>query len=258
MLETLVQLLEKVGPEGAAGQILEKRMARELRGYFSKIGKSILEAGLENLVVSGTTATIIKHQVEMKVGRINRINRHLLEDILKVNIAKGHKAGQKQEVVVEADDKDPQKGIDQLGQTGQSAADYAAQSAGDLITGLEQTTIDDIASAIVSGIEDRLGVPDTASLIQDVVDGMSSFRANLIAATEMADAFGEAMLNKINDLGFEYKRIVLSDDACPICQENADADPLPVDDIYPSGDDRPPFHPNCRCAIVAARADDEE
>ena len=29
---------------------------------------------------------------------------------------------------------------------------------------------------------------------------------------------------------------------------------IPVDDDFPSGDERPPAHPNCRCAVTGARA----
>jgi len=34
---------------------------------------------------------------------------------------------------------------------------------------------------------------------------------------------------------------------CDICQDNADAGYIPIDDEFPSGDDGTPGHPNCRC-----------
>lgn len=254
MLGRLIEILEKPGPEGAAGRVLEKRFARELKGYFSKVGQGILKLQLENLADGGpTTGGLLRHQVAARVSNVLRVNRSLLREVLKTNLEKAHRAGQKQEIAQEADG-DP--GLDKLGQTGQAAADYADGKVDSLITGLEDTTIEDIAEAIAEGIEGRLGVPATADLIQEVVDGMTTARAETIAATEMADAFGEAMLGKISDQGFEWKRLVVSDDACEICLENADADPLPIDEDYPSGDDRPPFHPNCRCAVVASRGPD--
>lgn len=38
-------------------------------------------------------------------------------------------------------------------------------------------------------------------------------------------------------------------DACPECQDNAGAGWIPFDEDFPSGDDSPPAHPNCDCAL---------
>lgn len=35
---------------------------------------------------------------------------------------------------------------------------------------------------------------------------------------------------------------------CEICEENQAEGWIDSEDVYPSGDDGPPFHPNCVCA----------
>jgi hypothetical protein len=49
---------------------------------------------------------------------------------------------------------------------------------------------------------------------------------------------------------------VLAPDPCEICIENDDAGAIPIDELFPSGDLRTPFHPNCRCAVVGARPEE--
>lgn len=41
------------------------------------------------------------------------------------------------------------------------------------------------------------------------------------------------------------------------CDENSDAGPIPLGESFPSGDDAPPYHPNCVCAVVAQLAEEE-
>jgi len=45
---------------------------------------------------------------------------------------------------------------------------------------------------------------------------------------------------------------------CEMCQENADAGWIDMDDTFPSGDDEPPAHPNCDCDIETRDASEEE
>jgi hypothetical protein len=148
--------------------------------------------------------------------------------------------------------------LDQLGPTGERAADYAATSAAETVVGIDATTLSLIQDAISTGIEERLGVGGTARLIREVVTDMSVKRSEAIATTEMNDAISQATLEKLGDLGIEYKKAIPVDDPCDICQENADAGAIPVDDEFPSGDDATPFHTRCRCAVVGARAPQED
>ncbi len=47
------------------------------------------------------------------------------------------------------------------------------------------------------------------------------------------------------------KRSLTGDSAsgpCPVCDDNEAEGWIDSEDVYPSGDDAPPFHPNCVCS----------
>lgn len=37
---------------------------------------------------------------------------------------------------------------------------------------------------------------------------------------------------------------------CPVCQANADAEAIDLDDEFPSGHAASPAHPSCRCVVI--------
>lgn len=281
MIAALIEKLRRPALLGLVGKKLERQCRADLAGYFRHLGKAVKALHLGNLVEGNTKETAI-HAVEMKLHNVLRLNRPLLKTILAANLTEGVLAGYKADVMHEADSTDTTGDttippdilqviaddvlagkpldaaeLDYLGLTGQAAADWAEAHAGDLITGIDATTSDLIAQAIATGIEEQLGPQGTADLLTELLDTMSSSRAFTIARTEMNAAFSQAALDKMSAIGLEYKRWILSPDACPICEDNADDGAIPLDDEFSSGDDSPPAHPNCRCAVVGARAPEE-
>lgn len=146
------------------------------------------------------------------------------------------------------------KDIQKLGDTGKKAADWASTQAAKLVTDLDNTTLDILAGTIEQGIEQQLGAPGTGQLIRAELEDMKVNRALTIASTEINRAMSAATLDKLESLSVEYKQWILDADPCEICIENGDAGPIPLGDDFPSGDDGPPAHPNCRCAVTGARA----
>lgn len=77
-------------------------------------------------------------------------------------------------------------------------------------------------------------------------------RRETIARTEGRKAVSEGDMLEARTGGARYKvwqsqrdeRV--SDD----CQDNEDAGPIPIDDVFPGGVDTPPQHPNCRCSVA--------
>jgi hypothetical protein len=254
----LVEILEKLsrpGLLGAVGRKIEKRCAKDLAGYFKQLRPAVLKLGLEGLKGSKDE---VKHAVDMKLHRVLAGMRPLLVSALATNAMEAWLASYKMDFLREAEG--DQSGTvvgDHLGDSGRRAAKYAASTAATKVQGIDETTRQIIADAVSAGIEDELGVPGTARLIRSALDGMETARAALIATTEMADAMSSAAIDKMSDSGIEYKQIILSDDACPICVANSEEDPVPLDHVYGSGDSEPSFHPNCRCAITGARAPEE-
>ncbi len=255
--ETLEDFLEKAqrpGLLGLVGKAIQKRCARDLREYFTSLGKRIVEMKLESLAEPGRelSAEHARHAVGMRMHNLLRSRQPLLKAILHTNMVAAISQANKVSVLAEADDETSP--TDYPGMTADQAAEYAAEQVNELITGLDVTSLQAIADAVSTGITDRLGVPGTARLIQDAVDGMSSWRADMIAATEMNDAMSQAFLQKLINNSVGYKQWILGPDPCPICEENADEGAIPVDEEFPSGDDFPPAHPNCVCTGAGARA----
>ncbi len=85
-------------------------------------------------------------------------------------------------------------------------------------------------------------------------------RAALIANTEVAGAnSGGALvgMKEAQDAGVGMlKEWGVDSDPCPICEENADAGPIPLDEDFPSGDDAPQAHPGCLCVLVGVVTDE--
>ncbi len=77
------------------------------------------------------------------------------------------------------------------------------------------------------------------------------------AAVALAEATLEALGARLDEKTGEYyydttlvKRVVAGASAsgtCEQCEENIEAGWIDADDVYPSGDDGPGFHPNCVC-----------
>jgi SPP1 gp7 family putative phage head morphogenesis protein len=257
MLSELLESIKKPGIESLVGRALERRCRVDLEEYFKKLGTEVLDLQLEKLVES-PSLEIARHTAEMRLHNPLRRRSTDLLQILALNIQRAFDLGYKLAQVKEADEEVTPTAdyIDKIGQTGEDAAAYAAETAAKLVTGINDTTRQMIADAVATGIEQRLGVPKTGRLIRQTVTDMTRKRAETIASTEMNDAFSEATLRKLGNLGIAYKQWIVSLDPCPECLEN-EGQVIPMSELFSSGDLRPPVHPNCRCAVVGARAPSE-
>lgn len=260
MKTDLIESLARPGLLGIVGQTLERKFTAQLKQYFQALGRRIGGLELEKIAASETTVELARHAVEMKLQNPLRTLSPLLKGVLELNIADGMLRAQSIHHFAEADDDegtDPNApGADSTVSytTGEEASLYASVRTGELVTGINQTTQIRIADMIAQGIEERLGVDGTASLLRQVLSDMVASRARTIASTEMNDAFSEATMRKLDRMEVEYKQWITAGACCDDCAENEDASPIPIDDEFPSGDDRPPAHPNCRCAVSGARA----
>lgn len=258
-LQHLVERASRPGVLGLPGRVIEKACLNDMTTYFQSLERDVTALDLARHVDS-STAEQARHATDMTMGNLLRKKSTQLESILKLNLERAFKTAAKMGNFLEADDIQPQQlPLDKLGVTGQDAADYATQRAGELVQGINDTTRQKIADAVGTGIEERLGVDGTSRLIRSVLEGFSTARAALIATTEMNGAMSEATLRKLTGDGIEYKQWIIADeDADEVCQGNEDDGPIPVDQAFSSGDFRPPAHPNCRCAVTGARAPEED
>jgi len=172
--------------------------------------------------------------------------------------------------------------------------DEARRRADELAKGMSDAQLKQISQTIADGLEAGLGPKEIARNL-DAVKGLDANRAaqylkmeeyledsdlsaeeierkleryyqqllndrkETIARTEAREATAEAALQKNKDRGARFKvSITAGDDrVSDICQENEAEGPIPIDDDFPSGDPRPPFHPNCRCTLAYITSDEQ-
>lgn len=115
-----------------------------------------------------------------------------------------------------------------------------------LVTQVSDTVKQDIRTAISKSIETGETVQEATGRIRDVISDPA--RAEMIARTESVNSYGQGLQQfgkESGAVGKEWQDVNADDE----CADNADAGPIPIDDAFPSGDDTPAAHPNCRCSI---------
>lgn len=123
---------------------------------------------------------------------------------------------------------------------------------------ITESTRDGLRTLIESAYSDGMTPANLAKEIQQSYL-FSSDRAKLVARTETARASIQGSLAGWKRSGVvEGKSSILSDDhdLDDECDENEDAGVIAIDDDFPSGDDGPPYHPGCNCALVAELVDE--
>lgn len=82
-------------------------------------------------------------------------------------------------------------------------------------------------------------------------------RGKLIARTEAVDFTNQVVEERGRILGTgTVKQSVSARDTnvCPICRKNEQAGPIPMNASFPSGHQRPTYHPGCRCLLEVEAA----
>ena len=102
---------------------------------------------------------------------------------------------------------------------------------------------------IENGIKEKRGIPGLARDIRKQFEDMSRSRAEMIARTETADTLEQAFVDRSKAMGVTGKQWV-THDPCEICEANEAEGVVPIDHVFSSGHERPPAHPNCRCALA--------
>lgn len=149
----------------------------------------------------------------------------------------------------------PAAATDELfGQVFDRAVEYARDHSAELVSGIDDSTRDMLASEIADSLEAGESLDETIDRIQDVY-AFSDDRAELIARTEIGDANQHGALESMRaaeDYGLEVEKYwSANNDPCDDCQENEDASPIPLGDTFPSGDDAPLAHPHCECSLIS-------
>ncbi len=132
----------------------------------------------------------------------------------------------------------------------EQAIDYARKRGARLVTDMNEETKARLAKVIGDGIESKRGIPGLARDIRNEFEDMARNRSRTIARTETSDALEQAFMDRAKDLGVTGKEWIPVDPEDQDCIGNGAAGVIAIDEDFPSGHDRPPAHPNCRCALA--------
>ena len=137
----------------------------------------------------------------------------------------------------------------------------AREQAAELVSNIDDSTRNMLRDLIANGLEENIGLDEIADSIEDAT-AFSEDRADLIARTEISHANSSGALEGYKSARDEagvklFKEWLLGPNPCEICEANNDQGPIDLDDDFDSGDDAPPAHPNCECAISPVVEEDE-
>ena len=137
----------------------------------------------------------------------------------------------------------------------EQAIRYANRHAATAVRGINEETRRRLAQVIGDGIKNKRGIPGLTADIRKTFTDMKTSRAPVIARTETADALEQSFMDRSKDMGVTGKRWVTFN-PCEICEANEAEGDVPIDHTFSSGDERPPAHPNCRCALAPVMLED--
>jgi hypothetical protein len=142
------------------------------------------------------------------------------------------------------------------------AVAYLDQYGAKLVTGLNETTRDDMRKLIAQAVEGGLS---WTQLEQAISNQFSDYvkdvgRAYLIAMTEIGEAYSEGNLIVARELAAAGLTIEKSWSTAgagcdKICAPNEAQGWIPVDERFQSGHDRPLGHPGCWCDMLTRVAE---
>jgi SPP1 gp7 family putative phage head morphogenesis protein len=139
-----------------------------------------------------------------------------------------------------------------LDQVNERAVAWAREQAAELVVDLEDNTREMLRATIVDAIEEGWGAVRLGKEIADS-PGFSDERAETIGRTEVITANNRGNFDAYEASGVveRVEWLTAQDELVEeICEDNENAGPIDLGDAFPSGDDCPPAHPNCRCALI--------
>jgi SPP1 gp7 family putative phage head morphogenesis protein len=143
-----------------------------------------------------------------------------------------------------------------VNQVDERAVAWAQTRAAALVTQIRENTRDMLRATVTRAIAEGWGADRLADEIAQS-PGFSRRRAHTIARTEVISANNRGNLDAYRESGVATGKewLTAHDELVEeTCEENEDAGPIGLDDVFPSGDDCPPAHPNCRCALIPVTA----
>jgi len=121
-----------------------------------------------------------------------------------------------------------------------------------VLDGITDTKLNRIGTVLGQALAEGITPRAVSILVDQVINDPQ--QALVIAQTEMSRAVSVASRDLYETSGVEQVEWLVAI-GCEDCQENADASPIGIDEVFPSGDTEPPAHPNCMCALAPYMVD---
>jgi hypothetical protein len=121
-----------------------------------------------------------------------------------------------------------------------------------VLDGISNTKVSRIGTVLGQALQLGITPKDVAIMVDQVINDPQ--QALVIAQTEMSRAVSVASRDLYTTSGVEQVEWLVAI-GCEDCQMNADASPIGIDEVFPSGDTEPPAHPNCMCALAPYMVD---
>ena len=119
-----------------------------------------------------------------------------------------------------------------------------------LIDGLDDTTEEWLIQQFIKGKQEGLSSYDIANLIREKIPETYAYRADTIVATESENIVNQMEFETAKRNEATAKRWVTAGiNVCEECMMNEGAGWIGIDASFPTGELRPPHHPNCRCLL---------
>jgi len=245
-----------VNPDRQKAAKIQNKVKTQLTRYLRAIGKDLAGQVREKLSAMGKADGDSDFDIE---AFLDSLNFDMFEDMEgDLATALGSVYGDSGRIAI------AQMGVSDrsklVNQVNERAVAWAKTHAADLVGrsedpvwALTDSTRDMIRGTIATGMADNLSAEEIADLLEDAY-AFSPERADIIAMTEIAQANSEGALDGYREaagIGVNVRKSwLMLEDACPVCQENADEGPIDLEEEFSSGDMTPPGHPNCRCVLV--------
>ncbi len=139
------------------------------------------------------------------------------------------------------------------------ALDFLNEHALENTNSYSDTMKEDIALEVQQGVEEGQSVDGITATLGSFFDEQSDYRAERLARTETIDAYAQGNLEGYRQSGVVTGKEWLFDAGncvSGVCPDNVDDGVIGLDDTFSSGDDAPPAHPNCECALQPVTGDD--
>lgn len=126
-----------------------------------------------------------------------------------------------------------------------------------LLKNIDDTTLSALQDKVVAAVKDGMTATEIqASITAEFEDDINPYRAEMIARTEFANAATNAQRATYEKSGItEWVWSQPPGDEDDDCTEN-DGETVKIGENFPSGDEQPPVHPNCKCAVSPVPPDD--